>query len=152
MSQQLLRRFQPSPQQIEIATVRAAWRLTPPEPRYQEPMWFRQAVFAAVRAGRLPKDGYARNGLDRLKQAGYREIFDHPAVLKSSDHRFVIAEPYETSCHIDQARAMADQLATILGCATWVAMRSWHYPGWTIRIGFAQDTESLKQLSDGVGP
>lgn len=121
----------------EIAAVRAAWGLTPPELQYRDPLWFRSAVFAAIRAGRLPRArAYTSSSIERLRLAGYGDLFDHPAVLIVDGQRIVIAEPYESACHIDRARAMAAELAGILGCESWVSLKSWHYPGRTIRVSF----------------
>ncbi len=44
---------------------------------------------------------------------------------------------------MDIARRIAAELAILLRCDAWVSMRSWHYPGSTIRITLAKSKMEL---------
>lgn len=122
----------------EIETVQRAWRLTPPEAGFREPRWFKAAASAAVKAGKLAKRGYGGSVISQLHGAGYHQALDHMAVVRVEGERYVILEPYESSCSTDTARRIAKELAALLGCDAWVSLRSWHYPGKTIRITLAK--------------
>ena len=122
----------------EIETVQRAWRLTPPEAGFREPRWVKAAASAAVKAGKLAKRGYGGSVISQLHCAGYHQALDHMAVVRIEGERFVILEPYESSCSMDTARRIATELAALLGCDAWVSLRSWHYPGKTIRITLAK--------------
>lgn len=121
----------------EIDAVRKAWRLTPPEANYREPLWFKSAATEATKAGRLPKRGYGGSVTSQLHAAGYHKALDHIAVVLVDGERHVIFEPYESRCSMDTARRIAAELAILLRCDAWVSMHSWHYPGLTIRITLA---------------
>ena len=112
----------------EIDAVRKAWRLTPPEANYREPLWFKSAATEAANAGRLPKRGYGGSVISQLHGAGYHQALDHMGVVCVDGERHVIFEPYESSCSMDTARRIAAELAILLRCDVWVSMRSWHYP------------------------
>jgi hypothetical protein len=122
----------------EIETVRRAWRLTSPEAGFREPRWFKAAASAAVKAGKLAKRGYGGSVISQLHAVGYHKALDHMAVVRIDGERHVIFEPYESSCSMDTARRIAAELAILLYCDAWVSLRSWHYPGKTIRITLAK--------------
>lgn len=121
----------------EIASVRAAWQMTEPT-RGRLPKWFTAAVRSAVRSRRVYCVDRIGDPLTWLTNSKYRALFDHPGAVVIDGERLIVAEPYETSVSIDRARAMADELAGVLGCETWTSMKSWHYPGYTIRVCFAE--------------
>ncbi|MDZ4850823.1 MAG: hypothetical protein SGI77_16165 [Pirellulaceae bacterium] len=121
----------------EIDAVRKAWRLTPPETDYRDPRWLRSASRQASKAGKLPKRHPCDSVMSQLHQAGYHKAIDHMTVVHVDGERHVILEPYESSCSMDTARRIAAEFANRLGCKAWVSLRSWHYPGSTIRITLA---------------
>lgn len=121
----------------EIETVQRAWRLTTPEAGFREPRWFKAAASAAVKAGKLARRGYGGSVISQLHGAGYHKALDHMGVVCVDGERHVIFEPYESRCSMDTARRIAAELAILLRCDAWVSMRSWHYPGSTIRITLA---------------
>ncbi len=118
----------------EIEAVRKAWKLTPPEPYYRDPRWLKSLASQAARAGKLPKRSSYDLVTQQLHDAGYHKAMDHMGIICVDGERHVILEPYESSCSMDTARRIASELATRLGCRAWASLRSWHYPGSTIRI------------------
>lgn len=121
----------------EIDTVRKAWRLTTPEANYRDPQWLKSAASQAAKAGTFPKRKPYQTVLDLIFYAGYHAAIDHPAVIRIDGERHVILEPYESSCSMDTARRIAAELSTRLGCDAWASLKSWHFPGRTIRITLA---------------
>lgn len=127
----------------EIDAVRKAWRLTPPEAYYRDPQWLKSAASQASKAGTLPKRSSYESVLSLLGRAGYHKALDHMGVECVDGERHVIFEPYESRCSMDTARRIAAELAILLRCDAWVSMRSWHYPGSTIRITLAKSKMQL---------
>gem|GEM_PF-1710444 len=121
----------------QIEAVRKAWRLTPPEPYYRDPQWLRSAAGQAAKAGRIPKRAAGELVIYLLSHIGYCKAIDHPAIECVDGERHVIFEPYESTCSMDTARRIAAELSSKLPCRAWVSLRSWHYPGSTIRITLA---------------
>lgn len=117
--------------------IRKAWGLVEPESYNRDPQWLRRAASLAANAGRLPRRKAGELVLSTLSLAGYGRAIDHPAIEKVDGIRKVIFEPYESSCSVDTARLMAAELAIRLECDASVSLRSWHYPGLTIRITLA---------------
>lgn len=123
----------------EIAALRASLGSAASSQRYRDPRWFRLALFAAVSAGRLPRTGYCLNAIDRLRQVGFGELFDHPSVIRLPDgRRIVCGEPYVSISRFSRVKSLADELAGILDCQAWLSIRGWHAPGRTIRVIFAE--------------
>jgi hypothetical protein len=108
----------------EIAAVRKAWRLTPPESNYRDPQWLKSAASVAAKAGLLPKCRRGDLVIDQLRRAGYDRAIDHFAVLRVGGERHVILEPYECTCSMDTARRIAAELADRLACNAWASLYS----------------------------
>jgi hypothetical protein len=121
----------------EIEAVRKAWKLILPELDYRDPKWLKSAATLAAKAGRLPKRGSYDSVISQLQRAGYEQAIDHMAVVRVDGQRHVVFEPYESSCSMNTARRMAKELAAKLNCEAWASLRSWHFPGSTIRITLA---------------
>jgi hypothetical protein len=121
----------------EVEAVRKAWRLVPPEPYYRDPQWLRSASSKAAKSGKLPKRSRWDSVISQLHYAGYDRAFDHIGIVRVDGERHVILEPYESRCSMDTARRIAAELADRLECRAWASLRSWHYPGSTIRITLA---------------
>jgi hypothetical protein len=80
-------------------------------------------------------------------RAGYDEAMDHTGIVRENGERHVILEHYESRCSMDSARRIADEIATRLSCKAWVSLRSWHYPGSTIRITLAPSHDKAPDAS-----
>lgn len=117
--------------------IRKAWDLVEPSPYNRDPQWLRIAASRAAKAGRLPRRFAGESVIMMLHNAGYSRAIDHPAIEKVDGVRRVILEPYESSCSMDTARRIAEELAILLECDATVSLCSWHYPGSTIRITLA---------------
>ncbi|WP_146601365.1 hypothetical protein [Novipirellula aureliae] len=129
-------------QDREIEAVRRAWRLTEPEPTYSDPPWLKTAMRQAAERGDLPQRRAWEQLTHVLDRAGYSHLVDHPFVIKADGERHVCLEPYYSVC-TERATSDAKRLGELLLCNVRVSLRSWHYPGFTIRITFApkQTTE-----------
>ena len=126
-----------SPVEREIAAVRKAWKLATPEANYRDPQWLRAAATLAARLGKLPKRYPGATVLSQLHDAGFHKALDHAGIVRVAGQRYVILEPYESSCSVETTRRIARELAAKLSCRAWVSRRSWHKPGSTIRITLA---------------
>lgn len=128
----------------EVDAVRKAWGLTPPTHPYRDPRWFKKAIRDAEKAGRLPRRNNAydnHNCVCYLRNCGFSQMIDHHAVIVADGERHVIFEPYDIGT--EKAQQLAKQLGDALNCEAWVSLKSWHYPGRTIRVTLAPKKAEL---------
>ena len=95
------------------------------------PDWFRKALIKAYGTRHHGTSGHevishAFKGADWLDHWGSTEL-DGQTVF--------VSEPYHLTRdeHVEVAN-----VAEKIGCDCWISTNSWHYPGYTIRIAFAE--------------
>lgn len=120
-----------SAQTREIRVVREAWQMDQPK-LHTAPRWLAKALRKAVRDRRLDPGCSTASGL--WNSPRYGSLFDHWGTVTRSGRKIFVTEPYAGLC----AKPLAAELAEILGCEFWVSIRSWWYPGATIRIEFSE--------------
>ena len=121
-------------QQREFDVIRSAWRIQ--EPRLHKcPQWFTRLVRRAIRERRLSCGCRIGDIVTVIWSTPYRSLFDHCGTITVAGHKVFVGEPY---ADIDTARHQAAELAGILGCDFDISLRSWWYPGATIRIYFRE--------------
>lgn len=107
-------------QEKEIQAVRKAWKMKKPEYNVL-PRWFTSAVGI--------KSIAIMNGIDS-------RLVDHWGTVTKDGQRVAVFEPYESAVSTDKAREIAADLANRFGFKYYVSLRSYWYPGFTIRVEF----------------
>lgn len=124
-------------QQREFNVIRDAWRIQ--EPRLHKcPQWFTRLVRRTIRERRLPCQCRIGDIVSLLWSTPYRSLFDHCGTITVGGRKVFVGEPY---ANLSRASDLAAELAGILGCDWDIALRSWWYPGSTIRIYFRERSE-----------
>lgn len=107
-------------QKKEMEAVRKAWKMKKPEYNVL-PRWFTSAVGI--------KSIAIMNRIDS-------RLVDHWGTVIRDGQRIAIFEPYESSVSTGMAREIAADLAGRFGFKYRVNLRSYWYPGFTIRVEF----------------
>lgn len=112
--------------------------------RRRVPNWLRLALlreFGCLRGLNAGAD-VLNHALDQIGGNVHNWLDHWGATILSNGQKVLVSEPYQVS---NKSLEVVAELADRVGCRWWISANSWHFPGRTIRIVFAEKVEDDAQ-------